>query len=560
MINKLKVTFNESGIVHLVVLIVLLLGMGVAVYLVSYSEVYNNYVSASQGVDPTSGNLEVPVLAFVFTGESNSGGLAANSLAQSSELSPTTRVQVLNNNSLVFENLDIGTNNLIDHYGLTPAFSATAHGFELQLANLVKAGAFPNNPNVYLVKTGQGQSLLSQWNTGGSYWTKFQSRTTAAKTQISQPTQWIVWYSLGINDQIKKTSVNTFKSETIKHLNKIKAELPGAIIIMTQFQAMGADFNDYNNALSEIADSEPDVYVVNTVGTTLTRDGYHWEYSGYKEVVARMVETTKSALGIGTSFSASPNPCNLNSSTSCKSTIQWNFPGISNLLITIKESPGSRFATGSFGSQVAPWISASSLTFQAYSGRNLLGSMVVKGEKLAATPSATLFPTPTLTPTASPKPLVCGVPVESLVYNRNNLSRFYTTNKSLAETLTKNGWRAGGPAFWAYNFASIQNTVPVHSFYLKPGGVNEQDRLLTTFQPGFKALEDAGWVNEGKMFWVYNSSAIPKTVAVHSFVFRNTNSRYYTPDTTQFEALKDQGWKNEGPVFWAYKNLQDSCR
>ena len=242
-------------------------------------------------------------LAFVFTGESNAGGIVPNSDAAPEELLPIPQVQILNNNTFKFENLDIGTNNNIDHYNL---LCCDTHGFELQLANSVKAHVFANNPQVYLVKTGQGLSTLSDWDVGGTFWTKFLQRIAAAKTQLPASTKWVVWYSLGLNDYIFGTPTSTFKTLTIAHLNKIKAELPGAIIIMTQFQSMG---DIYTNAMAEIASAESNVYVVDSTGTSLTAEGLHWNYTGFKTLVPRMVAITNNALGLITPTSTSlPTP------------------------------------------------------------------------------------------------------------------------------------------------------------------------------------------------------------------------------------------------------------
>jgi len=231
----------------------------------------------------------VTSLTFVFTGESNAGGQAPNSGATLDELASIREVQILNNNTFTFENLDIGTNNNIDHWNM---ICCDTHGFELQLANSVKANAFTNNPQVHLVKTGQGLSILGDWNVGGVFWNKFLQRVAAAKTQLPASTQWVVWYSLGINDYIFGTPTNTFKTMTIAHLNKIKAELPGAIIIMTQFQSMG---DIYTSTMAEIASTQPNVYVIDSTGAALD-DYFHWSYTGYKTVGAKMIAITNHAL------------------------------------------------------------------------------------------------------------------------------------------------------------------------------------------------------------------------------------------------------------------------
>jgi hypothetical protein len=107
--------------------------------------------------------------------------------------------------------------------------------------------------------------------------------------------QWVVWFSLGINDALSGTPIATWKTDTIAHLNKIKAELPGAIIIMTQFQSMGYSATD--QAIAEIAAQEPNVFAVDSTGANL-RDANHWSYSGLKTVTQRMVTITEQTLGL----------------------------------------------------------------------------------------------------------------------------------------------------------------------------------------------------------------------------------------------------------------------
>jgi len=242
----------------------------------------------------------ISTLGFVFTGESNSGGIGLNSSATTHELSSRSAVQIMNltSGNFLFENLQIGVNNLRDHAGLE-AYYDTSHGWELQLANSTEANAFPDNPQVHLIKTGQGGTLVSEWNVGGTYWTKFLQRIDAAKTQLPAQRQWVVWLSLGINDAIAGTPISTYKTSLIAHINKIKAELPGAIIVMTEFEAMpgGGGYPATNTALREIAASEANVYSVDTTGMS-TDGGNHWDYAGLKQVALSMVNVTNNALGL----------------------------------------------------------------------------------------------------------------------------------------------------------------------------------------------------------------------------------------------------------------------
>jgi hypothetical protein len=102
-------------------------------------------------------------LAFVITGESNSGGVGANFDASAEERAPRPNVQIMNlvDGKFGFEDMQLGVNNLRDHYRLEK-FCDGYHGFELGLANAVDADAFPDRKPVYLIKTGHGGSRLAQ--------------------------------------------------------------------------------------------------------------------------------------------------------------------------------------------------------------------------------------------------------------------------------------------------------------------------------------------------------------------------------------------------------------
>jgi len=290
-------------------------------------------------------------LSFVITGESNSGGIGSNASATAGELASRSAVQIMNltSGNFLFENLDIGTNNLRDHAGLEGYYN-TSHGLELQLANSTEANDFPDNPQVYLVKTGQGGSQVSQWNYAGTNFTKFLQRTTAAKTQIPSNRKWVVWMSIGINDGIAGTNINTFKTNLTTYINNIKADLPGAIIVMTQFQSMPASlgYPTINTALADVAAAEPNVYVVDTTAATGTDGANHWLYSGLKTVASSMVTTTKNTLGLNypglvTNLAATPSSASVG--------LTWTAPisnggsSITDYLIEYKLSASSTWTT-----------------------------------------------------------------------------------------------------------------------------------------------------------------------------------------------------------------------
>ncbi len=236
-------------------------------------------------------------LVFVFTGESNSGGIGRNADASPEECKPRPSVQIMNltNGTFRFEDLQLGVNNLRDHHRLQDYYD-NSHGLENGLAAAVESGRFPHHERVYLVKTGQGGSRISQWTAypSSGYWTKFVQRIEAGKRQLPDDLQWVVWFSLGINDAIDEADVDSWKKDTQSHLNRIREQLPGAMVVMTQFQSMKA-YPEFDAAIQEVAASMPDVVVVDTSGASL-RDANHWDYAGLKTVAARMVEATRAAM------------------------------------------------------------------------------------------------------------------------------------------------------------------------------------------------------------------------------------------------------------------------
>lgn len=218
---------------------------------------------------------------FIFTGESNSGGYALNTSASAPELAARSSVQILNNTSLLFENLDIGTNNLLDHNGLDPSLT---HGWELELSNLVEANTFSVS-QVHLVKTGQGASRISEWADPSTYWTKFKDRVDAAL--VIDPTFVpVIFYSQGINDAINGTNITTWKNNTIAHFAKIRTRY-GANIPIIWPKLMSA-YATYNTAIDEVVAVTSFCWSVETTDLSL-RDANHWDYAGMKTMTQRMI-------------------------------------------------------------------------------------------------------------------------------------------------------------------------------------------------------------------------------------------------------------------------------
>lgn len=226
----------------------------------------------------------MPVL-IIFNGESNSGGLAQNSLLTSADLTPKPKIQILNNNNFVWETLQIGVNNLIDHAQLA---ANASHGWELGLSNR----ADDLNTPVYLCKTGQGGSVIANWNTGGTYYTKFLQRINAAKSLLSGSGisyRAILWYTQGINDASQGADPNIWKAATIAHFAKIRVEFPNIPIL---FSHIPSQYSIFNTAISEIIAAGTNIYDISVDGAALGIDTNHWGYAGMQTIAGRMVDKT----------------------------------------------------------------------------------------------------------------------------------------------------------------------------------------------------------------------------------------------------------------------------
>ena len=240
-------------------------------------------------------------LLIIINGESNSGGYAPNSEAPSGEKGTQPSVSLLNPVSLVFEPLVIGgagSNNLLDHAGLS---NGSEHGFELELAKRSLSDT-DFYTGVRLVKTGQGGSQISQWNVGGGYMNKFVQRINAAKTFINFSEYNVaILFSLGINDGLSETNVDTWKVAVANHFSAMRSAIgQGNVpIVMTEFQGMGSGgnyFANYTTAIRELAATIPNVRSIDASGAAL-RDVHHWNYTGMKLVSGRLLDQVKNIYG-----------------------------------------------------------------------------------------------------------------------------------------------------------------------------------------------------------------------------------------------------------------------
>ena len=238
------------------------------------------------GAVPSS---NAPIM-IIFIGESNSGGYADNSLASAPEQA-VRNIPIFNNVTRVMEGLEIGVNNLLYHSGLS---SCCTHGFELGLANQFDDGDFGSHP-VYIVKTGQGGSKIAEWETTDPYYDSLEVRVQAAFDLINaahpgETPQIFIWYSLGINDALASTPTATWKAAVISFFSNVRTTINTIVgasltipVMMTRFNTVGMSLA-YDAQILELDTEVSDCYAVSCVGAAL-KDGNHWQYSGFKNVI-----------------------------------------------------------------------------------------------------------------------------------------------------------------------------------------------------------------------------------------------------------------------------------
>jgi hypothetical protein len=255
----------------------------------------------------SSGANVVPVILMI--GESNSGGIALNSDASEGELGEHPSVQIMHPATLEFTSLIIGDsnqNNLLDHFGLTDIYGEICHGWELQLAAQVEAGLWPSD-RVYLIKAGQGGSMVSDWdNVGGAFFTKFATRISAAKTHFAANDQiplFYIWYTHGINDAVALTNIVAFKASMKNFWANIRSYTGFAPIAATEIPSI---YEPYNVAIRELIDEDKFASMVDTTGLGM-RDTNHWNYSGVKAIADRMRSETIVRIGAGIQYVLSQN-------------------------------------------------------------------------------------------------------------------------------------------------------------------------------------------------------------------------------------------------------------
>jgi hypothetical protein len=231
-----------------------------------------------------------PVLVIII-GESNSGGYVLNSTVPDGLLTTYNSVQILNNFSFLFEDLQMTVNNTLDHTGgLT---GDTWCGMELGLALRANVYDFYGT-GCKLIKTGHGGSTISQWSSDGTYFGKFIQRIEAAQSQINFASyKIVVLFSLGINDTISGTPMNTWKTGVSNLIANMRSVIGqgNTPVIMTGFEGMGTGGNQFNavtEAMAELTTTEANVHKITAAGAPLG-DPNHWNYTGMRIITNRLL-------------------------------------------------------------------------------------------------------------------------------------------------------------------------------------------------------------------------------------------------------------------------------
>jgi len=244
-----------------------------------------NLVFGSIKKDTASKNILI-----IMFGESNSGGIALNSDAIPTELGVRGKLQLWNNTTNSgFYSLEVPVNSLVGHSGLEYGIG-TRHGWELQIANRVYEGSFSNTDTVYVVKAGQGGSIISQWADGGGYWNTWKTRVNGAIANIEakgKPLHIYVMFSLGINSS--GVDPSGWYTAMLELVNRTRTEIGPVKFYMTYIPAVDMGRIAYNEKIKLLGANYNYIVPITTNDVGIFDDGMHWNYTGMKVICNRML-------------------------------------------------------------------------------------------------------------------------------------------------------------------------------------------------------------------------------------------------------------------------------
>lgn len=242
---------------------------------------------------------------IIIQGESNAGGRAPNTSATSGELAVRTAVKILNNNTLTFQSIDVGTNN---NLGQNNGATTTEHGLELGLTNEVEAGNLCSSP-VYLVKCGKSGAKIEEFINGhaSGYWTEEKARIDAAIAYLntnSLPYRITVLQSIGLNDYVQYDGngayPNAWKTTMATYRSQFRTRYGANIPFINTLFLTGTNISaPWNTAIQEVATADSKGSTVSAVGATLIGSGdvSHWNYAGLKTMATRLVAAMNTYWG-----------------------------------------------------------------------------------------------------------------------------------------------------------------------------------------------------------------------------------------------------------------------
>jgi hypothetical protein len=237
-------------------------------------------------------NQTIPFL-FIIIGESNAGGQALNSQLTAAELAASSAIKILNNTTLTsFDNLDIGTNNVVGHSGITVG---TTHGLENEIMNYVKANTLTYGANAYMVKAGQGGATMLQFEVGNAagYYATYLARINAAKSLLTglgitryKP---IIIFSIGLNDIGANTTPTDFLEKTKQFVANVRAPIGMGNVPCITHDFLGfPNWTTYNAVHSQLLTIIPNLSIVTSNGISL-KDVSHPDATGYKMIASKMM-------------------------------------------------------------------------------------------------------------------------------------------------------------------------------------------------------------------------------------------------------------------------------
>lgn len=250
-------------------------------------------------------NLAKVRYLFVPFGESNSGGGASNSILTAIDLLPQNHLKIWNNSISIFQPLQIGTNNLISHTGLT---NNVTHGIERGLAREVLNVL--QWPEAYILKSGQGGSTIAQWSVGNAsgYLSTLTSRYNAARSALTSQgfivRPIVIWFN-GINDAIAGTNSTTWRTATQAHFAQIRAVMGSTTpIFMPQIMPTNSAYTAINTEIAAIDAADVYMWALATSGVAQDPNNVnHYTANGYLQIARAFIDSFRSNLGVSGTFS-----------------------------------------------------------------------------------------------------------------------------------------------------------------------------------------------------------------------------------------------------------------